>query len=108
MAPKKKKEQDQQTINQIKVGRFQFKTRNFWLTVLCFLMVLMLGVTSITSYTIYKVLELYKDPMIQALVRIHQIKMNANSNVNPTPTTTSQDQQKGVEPEKVEQVSNQG
>lgn len=95
MAPKKK--QEQQIINQIKVGRFQFKTGNFWLTVLCFLMVLMLGVTSITSYTIYKVLELYKDPMIQALVRIHQIKINANSNVNSTPQNN---QQKDVEPEK--------
>lgn len=82
MAPKKK--QEQQTINQIKVGRFQFKTGNFWLTVLCFLMVLMLGMTSIISYTCYKVLDLYKDPMIQALVRIHQIKINANSNVNST------------------------
>ena len=104
MAPKKKKEQDQQTINQIKVGRFQFKTGNFWLTVLCFLMVLMLGVTSITSYTIYKVLELYKDPMIQALVRIHQIKINANSNIN---STNQVPQETSVEPEKVEQVSNQ-
>ncbi len=101
MAPKKKKEQDQQTINQIKVGRFQFKTGNFWLTVLCFLMVLMLGVTSITSYTIYKVLELYKDPMIQALVRIHQIKINAKYPTNQVPQQTS------VESEKVEQVSNQ-
>lgn len=104
MAPKKKKEQDQQTINQIKVGRFQFKTGNFWLTVLCFLMVLMLGVTSITSYTIYKVLELYKDPMIQALVRIHQIKMNANSNVTPT---NQQNQQTDSEHVVIQQGSNQ-
>ena len=88
MAPKKK--QEQQTINQIKVGRFQFKTGNFWLTVLCFLMVLMLGVTSITSYTIYKVLELYKDPVIQALIKIHQIKINTKSNINSTPIQTPQ------------------
>ena len=102
MAPKKK--QEQQTINQIKVGMFQFKTANFWLTVLCFLMVLMLGMTSIISYTCYKVLDLYKDPMIQALIRIHQIKMNANSNVNSIP---QDDQQKDVEPEKEELVISQ-
>ncbi len=104
MAPKKK--QEQQTINQIKVGRFQFKTGNFWLTVLCFLMVLMLGMTSIISYTCYKVLDMYKDPMIQALIRIHQIKMNANSNVNSTPIQTSQetDNERVV----IQQGSNQG
>lgn len=101
MAPKKKKEQDQQTINQIKVGKFQFKTGNFWLTVLCFLMVLMLGMTSIISYTCYKVLDLYKDPMIQALVRIHQIKINANS------TPNQQVQQKETEPEKEQLVIDQ-
>lgn len=113
MAPKKKQQQEQvtkteQKINQIKVGRFQFKTGNFWLTVCCFLMVLILGITSITSYTIYKVLELYKDPMIEALIRIHQIKINANSNVNPTTsTTTNQDQQTQVEPAKEQMVIDQ-
>lgn len=105
MAPAKKK-QDQQTINQIKVGRFQFKTANFWLTVLCFLMVLMLGMTSIISYTCYKVLDLYKDPMIQALIRIHQIKMNANSNVTSTPIQTPQ--QTDNERVVIEQGSSQG
>ena len=97
MAPKKK--QEQQTINQIKVGRFQFKTANFWLTVLCFLMVLMLGMTGIISYTVYKVLDTYRDPIIEAVIRIHQIKFHPNQ-------TT--DQQTDNERVVIQQGSNQG
>ena len=97
MSPKKK--QDQQTINQIKVGRFQFKTGNFWLTVCCFLMVLMLGMTSIISYTVYKVLDTYRDPIIEAVIRIHQIRYHST---NQTPKET--DNERVV----IEQGSNQG
>lgn len=94
MAPiikkQKPKEQEEQKVNTIKVGKFEFKTANFWLTVLCFLMVLMLGMTSIISFTVYKVLDIYKEPLIQALVRIHQVRINAKYSTNQNDQTDKQ------------------
>ena len=83
MAPKK-----DQKVNSIKVGKFQFKTGNFWLTVLCFLMIQILGVTAIISFTCYKILDMYKDPIIEAVVRIHQIKFHANQTPIQIPQET--------------------
>ena len=99
MAPKKKQQEQVQKINQIKVGRFEFKTGNFWLTVCCFLMVLMLGMTGIISYTVYKVLDTYRDPIIEAVIRIHQIKFHPNQ----TPSEQT-DNERVV----IQQGSNQG
>ena len=104
MAPKKKQQEQIQKINQIKVGRFQFKTGNFWLTVCCFLMVLMLGMTGIISYTVYKVLDTYRDPIIEAVIRIHQIKFHPNQTPNQAPTDQQTNEQQIV----IEQGSNQG
>ena len=104
MAPKKKQQEQVQKINQIKVGRFEFKTANFWLTVCCFLMVLMLGMTGIISYTVYKVLDTYRDPIIEAVIRIHQIKFHPNQTPNQAPT----DQQTDSEHVVIQQGSNQG
>ena len=99
MAPKKKQQEQVQKINQIKVGRFEFKTANFWLTICCFLMVLMLGMTGIISYTVYKVLDTYRDPIIEAVIRIHQIRYHST---NQTPKETDN------ECVVIEQGSNQG
>ena len=76
MAPKK----NEQNINQIKVGRFEFKTANFWLTVLCFLMIQILRVTSIISFTVYKIMDMYRQPIIEAIIKIHEIKSNPTPN----------------------------
>ena len=95
MTPKKK----DQKVNSIKVGKFQFKTGNFWLTVLCFLMIQILGVTAIISFTCYKILDMYRDPIIEAVIKIHQIKLH------PTQTI---DQQTNDERVVIQQESNQG
>lgn len=41
----------------IKVGKFEYKSKNFWLTVLCILLLFILSMTGLISYTTLKILD---------------------------------------------------
>lgn len=41
----------------IKIGKFEYKSKNFWLTILCILLLFILSMTGLISYTTLKILD---------------------------------------------------
>ena len=43
--------------NYIKIGRFEYKSKNFWLTCLCIFLLFILAFSALISYTTLKILD---------------------------------------------------
>ena len=49
--------EDNSSCHLIKIGKFEYKSKNFWLTVLCILLLFIFLMASLISYTKLKILD---------------------------------------------------
>lgn len=49
---------EQISTHYIKIGRFEFKSRNFWLSVLISVLLFILATVSVLCYTAYKITDI--------------------------------------------------